>query len=169
MLGQNRLVFLKITWRPDSPYIATETERYADLHAARVPNIPHLLSGYDTCHDLDVAADAVDSDGNKALLRTRSHEFLNVPDLLARVQTRIVYETLGLRLDEYQEPSALVKVVCDALAGTDQLSRNSVHTNICSSPLPRVGESEDSSPRHQCREYTDRHIFRRKVPERISL
>ena len=118
VLGQSRLVFLKVTWRPDSPHIDTEVDRYIELHTAKVPNIPHLLTGYDTRHDPIITPNAVDVDGNGPLLRTQNHSFYKTENLLPRIQTRLVYETLGLRLDEYQASWVLVKVVFDALRGT---------------------------------------------------
>lgn len=45
VVGQRQLVFLKDTWRGDSPGITEELETYRKLHALGVKNIPHIVAG----------------------------------------------------------------------------------------------------------------------------
>ena len=115
VMGQNRLVFVKISWRPDTPTATPELERYAALHNAGVPHIAVLVSGGDTSH---VPTEARSRRGEPLLLRTRTQELLGISKLYdPRIQTRLVFETLGIPLSEYLQSSSLVYVVMHALEG----------------------------------------------------
>ena len=105
VVGQKRLVFLKLSWRPNSPNIPAEHVTYQMLYDAEVPNIPQLAAGEDACH----------RSGEK--LRTRTQEFMTGDKPLERLQYRLVVETLGLPLSEYVDSYALVCVIRDAVAG----------------------------------------------------
>ena len=104
-MGQKRLVFLKLSWRPNSRNISPEYVTCRRLYDAGVPNIPQLISGEDVRH----------SSGE--MLRTRTQEFMTGDRPLKCFRSRLVIETLGLPLSEYVDSYALVRVVRDAVAG----------------------------------------------------
>ena len=116
----NRLLFLKISWRPESELeglrIATEVERYNDLYAAEVPNILQLVCGADTKHN--------PSEVSRPDLRlhTRTQERLGIPKLHKRIQTRLVFETLGIPLSEYKKSTDLIAVLYQVLLGKSYAS-----------------------------------------------
>ena len=123
-VGKARLLFLKVSWRPDTTEVTTEFARYAELYKYNVPNIAHLVGGGDTKHDLEEAKNRTDS---TALLRTRTQELLDIPKLRARVQTRLVFETLGIPLSEYQTSLSLVTVIRDAILGKCHGASSTIH------------------------------------------
>ena len=89
-----------------------------------MPNIAQLVGGGDTKHDLEEAKSRTHS---TALLRTRTQELLDIPKLRARVQTRLVFETLGIPLSEYQTSLSLVTVIRDATLGKCHGASSTIH------------------------------------------
>lgn len=90
-----------------------ELDRYAALYEAKVPHIAILVGGGDTSH---VSKEAK-SRGQSLELRTRTQELLGISKYYPRIQTRLVFETLGIPLSEYQQSTSLVRVVRHALEG----------------------------------------------------
>ena len=113
--GKARLLFLKVSWRPDTTGVTPEVDRYAELCKHNIPNIAKLVGGGDTQHDPQEAKTRI---GDMAKLRTRTQELFDSPKPHARIQTRLVFETLGIPLSEYRESVSLVKAVRDAIEGT---------------------------------------------------
>ena len=115
-VGKARLLFLKVSWRPDTIEVTPEVDRYAELYKYNVPNIAQLVDGGDTKHDPQEAKTRTDDTGT-AKLRTRTQDLLNTPKLRARIQTRLVFETLGIPLSEYAKSQSLAMVIRDAILG----------------------------------------------------
>lgn len=114
VVGGQRLVFLKLLWRPDSTEIDPEHETYARLHAKGVQNIPRVIVGEDVCHVPDSTAMGEVSQP----LRTLTQDFLaSESKLLPRLAYRLVIETLGIPLSEYSDSYELTRVVLDAVEG----------------------------------------------------
>lgn len=116
VVGEHRLVFLKLTWRLDSPQFTQEHETYHELELARVQHVPKVLAGGDICHDPRVVRDPR---GSPLPLRTRSQAFLlrKHKKLLPRVRYFLVLETVGVPLSEYKNSATLVRAVYHALLG----------------------------------------------------
>ena len=101
VMGAKRLVFVKISWRPETDEVVMELDRYAALYRAEVPHIAVVVSGGDTSHSPEGAKSFRRADDSKGpLLRTRTQELLTTPKLYPRVQTRLIFETLGIPLSE---------------------------------------------------------------------
>ena len=151
VMGQNRLVFVKISWRPETTTVTRELDRYAALYEAKVPHIAILVGGGDTSH---VSKEAK-SRGKSLELRTRTQELLGITMLYPRVQTRLVFETLGIPLSEYEQPASLACVVRDALKGerSHTIGLTSILTGLVSSSSC-LERCPDSSPRYQYQQYS---------------
>lgn len=108
IVGQKRLVFVKLAWRSMSENIYPEHKTYQTLYDHNVPNIPQIITGEDVCHA-----------ATREPLRTRTQEFMTSAwKPLERRQYRLVIETLGLPLSEYRDSFALVHATRDSVFGT---------------------------------------------------
>ena len=139
-VGKARLLFLKVSWRPETDEVTPEVDRYAELYEHNVPHIAQLVGGGDTKHDPREAQTPVGKTAKRrtrtpgdnlktAKLRTRTQDLLNIPKLHARIQTRLIFETLGIPLSEYHESVSLVKVIRDAIEG-EQRDGSSIQNTL---------------------------------------
>lgn len=110
VVGQRKLVFLKDTWRGDSPGIPEELETYRKLYELGVDNIPRIVAGGDVLHEKT-------DDYPDREQYTRNQEYLSTKDenIIRRKHYRLVTETLGLPLTKYHNSHAMVHVIRDAL------------------------------------------------------
>lgn len=115
---EERLVFIKMGWRPESTSITPELETYKTLYKKNVEHIAQVLGGGDVYHDPFFSPTACDAEGKARQLRTVSQDFIQGDaDMLPRVQYRLVVETLGIPLGEYFNSFALVCAVFQAFNG----------------------------------------------------
>lgn len=117
VIGHERLVFLKLGWRPSSSDIDPEHKTYERLYAERVENIPQIIAGGDVYHYGD--------EGPGRRLCTRTQEFLSGSKPLKRYAYRLIIETLGLPLTEYRDTWEMFRIVGHAVIGAQCL----VHRN----------------------------------------
>ena len=144
VVKHKRLVFLKLTWRPDSPDIQDELTTYKQLLAESVPFLPHVLAGG------NILRRVKDSKGKVKNVqgRTRSQDFLNIPNLLPRVQYHLVLETVGLPLSKYANSFALVSAVYQAFQGLHLHDEHiaAMTNNMRYSPSSSLYKSQHPSP-----------------------
>lgn len=116
VVGKQRLVFLKLTWRTDDPDNTDELKIYERLKDGEVPFIPDILGGGNVHH---VVVDPTQGPQPGPRLRTRTQEFTEDKHmkLLPRVQFRLVIETLCIPLVKYKHSSELLLVVLCAYTG----------------------------------------------------
>lgn len=114
VVGKKRLVFLKDTWRGDSPTIPEELDIYRHLYELGVENIAEIVAGGDVQH---VQQD--DKQEYAGFQYTRTQEYLRKGDrnIIRRKHYRLVSETLGLPLADHKHGLALTHVLRDAVRG----------------------------------------------------
>lgn len=113
-MNTGQLVFLKDSWRIDSPSCRPEREVYERLWKNRVRNIATPISGGDVCN----------ADGRTQ--RTRTQDFL--PQLRGRIHYRLVVKEIGRPLEEYPEEVVMANVMIDAIEGA---LRVEIDSNAC--------------------------------------
>ncbi|KAI0273318.1 hypothetical protein BC834DRAFT_928374 [Gloeopeniophorella convolvens] len=111
------LVYLKDFWRLDLPGIQKEGDVYRDLGAEEVPNIAKFGGAGDVPSRLDPAPSGVQ--------RTRTQEFIKGagradwcpgrPQVEPYVHYRLVLETLGRPLNQFDSTRQLCQVIRDAV------------------------------------------------------
>lgn len=116
-----RLVFVKMSWRSDSPDIVPELETYKRLYQKRVPFLAQVLGGGDVSHDLSVCEEGKDAEGNALRLATFTQERVEGEKgqwkTPKRIGYRVIIETLGVPLREYYNSYALIYAVIQAFEG----------------------------------------------------
>lgn len=123
VVGKQRLVFLKETWRGESELITPELEIYRRLYELCVENIAEVVGGGDVLHC---------DHGPRLPQRTRTHNYLRAGglDFIPQRHYRVVIETLGLPLTEFKHSMAMTYVIRDAVKGKLIPARGVAHLPI---------------------------------------
>lgn len=104
-MKENRLRFLKDSWRPGHPNIRAELDVYIYLNNKKVDYIATAIGGGDVC--------------SGAVQRTLTQDYLNDTDgsPLERHHCRLVVAEIGRPLDTYFNSVELMHVVFDCAVG----------------------------------------------------
>ena len=108
-LTNDRICFLKDSWRPDTPNVHPEKEVYARLREAEVPYIPDLVAGGDV-------------GGGKGVQRTRSQIFNNDTLTWDRIHYRLVFSHFYRPLSTHESAVDMLSCIADAIMGTFHVS-----------------------------------------------
>ncbi|CAL1710619.1 unnamed protein product [Somion occarium] len=134
-LQKPRFVFIKDGWRLDSGQVSTEMHFYDRLAKNHVRNVPTVLCGGDI---------------GTPIQQTITQSFLTSESTVKfspRIHHRIVFEEIGIPLEEHNSSQELCKVVYDSiLAHKDAYERaGSLHRDISGSNILII--PNDTEPR----------------------
>lgn len=144
-IRRKRLVFMRETWRVDSPDIKPEHEVYVHLWKHKVRNIARPLSGGDVR-----TGDLKDP---KNVQRTLTQIYAPVEEEaerpIGRIHYRLICDEVYVNLTHYKHSLSLATALLDALIGE---SRRAFWIDVCSylisSPQRRMGTRWDPPPGH---------------------
>ncbi|KAI0073858.1 hypothetical protein K474DRAFT_1602653 [Panus rudis PR-1116 ss-1] len=133
-LQEGGFVYLKESWRLDSPTVHPEWKTYERLQANGVEHVGTMLCG----------GDVLDPDTG-SVQRTTNQRYGN-GRFTARIHTRLVLKQIGRRLEDYKEAKELCRILLGGLLGHQQAWEKALilHRDISDGNILIVGENPDS-------------------------